>query len=611
MDRYKGFMMQTKLFTQQIQNNIINLLNSKQFKNADDYIDIYLSQDKMNANLWHLKSIANQGLGNLEQCMSAIQKTLKLNPKHLPALANLAKLHSNNKNIDDAFSVYKKILVLSSNDISALFHIGVLLNDRKQYKKALVYLLKANQLNCQDINIKIALGQSYLNTDDLVNALNLFNKVLLIQPNNLAALNNKGITLKRQCLWQDAINTLQLALELSPSNIEIIKNLASCLTLKGEYQASKDLYKQAVSLNPLDIDAHHWLNQILWENKDPEFLDSYKYALKKHNQSNELMLSMGHKLFLAGEYSQAKEILEQSIDLNGSHYPTLVKYGVVLRELGDLELSHSIINKASKYGGHDLLVQEELAISFLSIDKPRQALKILNKLLKAKLNNQGLFAYKSIALKLLNSAEYDYFCNYDHVLMSEISIPKGFSSLKDFNVSLVDTLRNYHHAKTNPLDQSLISGSQTSEKLFDYHVPIIQQLRTAFREQTSEFFSKLPIDNKHPILAKYTGKLIETDSWSVILHNKGFHKNHHHPAGWYSGPYYAQTPKIINNNKDKQGWLKLGQPGFKMMTQLEPDRIIEPKEGLMIRFPSYFWHGTIPFKSNEERITVTEDIKPI
>jgi len=35
---------------------------------------------------------------------------------------------------------------------------------------------------------------------------------------------------------------------------------------------------------------------------------------------------------------------------------------------------------------------------------------------------------------------------------------------------------------------------------------------------------------------------------------------------------------------------------------------IEPKPGTIVMFPSYVWHGTIPFNSPDNRISVAFDI---
>jgi len=589
---------------------VIHLLSVRQYTQANLLIEQCMCSTIENYHLWHLKAIALKELGQLRLCEEALKKSLKLSPKFIPALMNLAQLYKYKNQVDLAIDTYISILDISSIDTAVLFNLGVLLNKINKYVEAEIHLKKALTLNNKDINIKIALGQSYLNQDKLELAIQLFDQVLLHSNNNLAALNNKGIALRKLCRWQEAINTLQLGLTIAPKQIELIKNLASCYTLTGDLSKSKLLYKKALNLSPLDLDAHHWLNQLLWEQKDPEFLDSYKQAINSTNNANQLMLSLGHKLYLSGEHKEAKEILQKALQIDNNHVPTLIKLGVVLRELEEFELSQQYLSKAISLD-NSYLAQEELGISYLCLNQPKEAIKIFDLLINHSPHLQGCLAYKTTALKLLNSAEYDYLCNYEHVLVTQIAPPKGYLTIEDFNKDLVLTLRDYHFGKTNPLDQSLVTGSQTSEKLFDYHVPIFQQLRQSFSAQVLDFLDKLPKDAKHPFLSLNTGDYTESDTWSVILKNAGFHKNHHHPAGWCSGSYYAKVPSIVTNLQEKQGWIKFGQPGFKMINQPKADKIIKPKEGMLLRFPSYFWHGTIPFKSHQERITVSGDIVPI
>jgi hypothetical protein len=39
-------------------------------------------------------------------------------------------------------------------------------------------------------------------------------------------------------------------------------------------------------------------------------------------------------------------------------------------------------------------------------------------------------------------------------------------------------------------------------------------------------------------------------------------------------------------------------------------RHVQPTPGTLVLFPSYFWHGTIPFNTTDERITVAFDVVP-
>ena len=44
-------------------------------------------------------------------------------------------------------------------------------------------------------------------------------------------------------------------------------------------------------------------------------------------------------------------------------------------------------------------------------------------------------------------------------------------------------------------------------------------------------------------------------------------------------------------------------------TTREPEvRLIKPEEGLMVLFPSYFYHLTVPFEAEEVRISISFDV---
>ena len=43
---------------------------------------------------------------------------------------------------------------------------------------------------------------------------------------------------------------------------------------------------------------------------------------------------------------------------------------------------------------------------------------------------------------------------------------------------------------------------------------------------------------------------------------------------------------------------------------LPPRRVVKPEAGTLVLFPSYMWHGTIPFHSQQPRLTVAFDLLP-
>ena len=59
-----------------------------------------------------------------------------------------------------------------------------------------------------------------------------------------------------------------------------------------------------------------------------------------------------------------------------------------------------------------------------------------------------------------------------------------------------------------------------------------------------------------------------------------------------------------------EGWLKFGEPGVVTNPPLGPEHFVKPKAGDLVLFPSYMWHGTVPFGGDEPRLTVAFDVLP-
>ena len=75
--------------------------------------------------------------------------------------------------------------------------------------------------------------------------------------------------------------------------------------------------------------------------------------------------------------------------------------------------------------------------------------------------------------------------------------------------------------------------------------------------------------------------------------------------GWLSSALYVALPPELG--PAHAGWLTLGEPQAQLMLDLPPTRMIEPKPGRLVLFPSWMWHGTRPF-SEGERMTVAFDV---
>lgn len=97
--------------------------------------------------------------------------------------------------------------------------------------------------------------------DDHATAIRYYRKALEIDQDNLEALINLGISLRRTGALDDAVQIYEQAMAINDSIPELHNNLGSVLLLKNRFQDALEHFQQAVKLNPGFAGAHHNLGR--------------------------------------------------------------------------------------------------------------------------------------------------------------------------------------------------------------------------------------------------------------------------------------------------------------------------------------------------------------
>ena len=184
----------------------------------------------------------------------------------------------------------------------------------------------------------------------------------------------------------------------------------------------------------------------------------------------------------------------------------------------------------------------------------------------------------------------------------------------------IAALRELHAVSSMPLGQSLRGGTQTRGILFHRTESILAVLHAAIRTTLETYRSGLPrSDAAHPLLRCRARPWHLAGSWSVRLTGGGtgrassdYHTAHIHPQGIVSSALYLVVPPAAQDADSRRGWLEIGRPPRDLRLDLEPLRVIRPKEGHLALFPSTLYHGTTPFgtggNASAERMTVAFDV---
>jgi tetratricopeptide (TPR) repeat protein len=369
------------------------------------------------------------------------------------------------------------------------------------------------------------------------------------------------------------------------------------------------LYQKIIDHSPQDASAHRYLNQILWTRGSDDFLQSYQVGKKAYPQDIELRRSHAGQLMQAERFEEAEQEIKTAVQMAPDNHKLRLISAKILKEAHKFDEALAQLQHASKLAADDPSVMEAMGETLLGVGDGQGALKIFNKLLKQDEENIGWWALKADALRLTRSDEYNWLYDYERLFfVKSIDAPDGYQNVGEFNEALLYDLEKLHIGKQHPLDRSLRLGTQTVGNIFNAQIKTIQQLKQAMSAQIRDCIESLPNDKRHPALRNKSKNFEYIGSWSVRLRKQGFHANHNHPDGWFSGPYYVALPDVVKHEDNQQGYIKFGEPGCKALEPMPPGRILAPQEGSLVLFPSYMWHGTVPFESGQHRMSVSQDL---
>jgi tetratricopeptide (TPR) repeat protein len=249
----------------------------------------------------------------------------------------------------------------------------------------------------------------------------------------------------------------------------------------------------------------------------------------------------------------------------------------------------------------------------LSNGDPARAERLCAEVLEQSPLDQLALAYRGTAWQLLEDPRELWLLDYQAMVRPvQVPPPSGYASTAVFFEALADALTSLHRTRAHPIEQTLRSGTQTNGFLFRLKHPLLRQLEAQIRIALDEVLSGFAVEPDHPFWGRRPrGNGVRfSGAWSVRLASAGYHTNHIHPEGWISSALYVALPDEVREATDRSGHIQFGVPLLDKDLGLPPRRVIKPEVGTLVLFPSYMWHGTVPFTSQQPRLTVAFDVQP-
>jgi tetratricopeptide (TPR) repeat protein len=550
--------------------------------------------------------LQSQNLAEAEACLA---RAFSLRPHQVPLANNLGMARQKMGNQSGAIAAFNESVNIDPTYRIGWSNLGRALAEADHPHEALNAFRRAHELAPSSETLT-ALGAAQMAADDYTAAEASLRNALALNLDNTEARTNLALCLDRTGRAFAVPEILGTPAADEPPNLALARALAHHRV--GDQDTAIKQLQCLIDRHPGHLETHEALKRFLWlRDASLACLEPLQRAAQARPNDLALHLRYAESLLQLEQPAEALKVIA-GLPTHLKTVPGVVQArGVALLAAGSIQEALTDLRAAARQSGH---VRPRLALSraLLASGRADEALEELTSLQKLRPKDQEILAYVGTALRLLNHPGSDAFHGIDDLISDrEIPLPPGFSTHSEFNEALVALLDERHAMAAHPVEQTLRGGTQTDGDLFQSGPPqLLQLLKDSLIAAVQDFIEELEPSSDHPLLMRLSSSFSFRGGWSVRLRAGGFHTNHVHSRGWLSSAYYVALPPSVASGDGGGGQLQFGVPDARLGIHLAPLRVIQPKAGHLVLFPSYLWHGTTQFLDSAPRLTVAFDVVP-
>ncbi|HEY6453649.1 MAG TPA: tetratricopeptide repeat protein [Steroidobacteraceae bacterium] len=591
---------------------ISGLLQAGQYSAAHAQLESLVAANPDYVEGLRLLAGTKQVLGDPGQAESLLRHALEIDPKWAPTLTTLAEL-----------------LLTAGRGAEAVLLLQRALEGFPRYPRAALLLVR-HFMDAGQPAAALDIATRWCNggeADDELSALHVaayaalgregeavanYRRLVALAPENHGAAHTLAIALNAVNQPEEGERVVRQTLSRTRPTAALQHTHARSLIALERFDQAELALRECVSLEPRRAEAHDSLAQLVWMRTGDisEATRDLDRALEKYEHDDALWATKAALLQGAGDARAAYLCLAKRAARPQPPPALLIRAGLAALDFEPVT-ALALAEQALLAQPNNPAARKLLCAAHLGVGDGAAALSECAVLLKATPDDQYLIAMQTTALRLLGDAGYEMLCDYDEMVVSQsLETPPGWSDLAGFLAELTARLGALHNPHGHRLlYQSLRQGTETTQDLSRSQDPVIQALFHACAAPIARYRDSIG-QGADPLRRRNRGASRFNGSWSVRLHSAGYHTSHVHPRGWISSACYIQLPDSMRAGHTEEGILSFGAPGMITTPLLDAEFSVRPELGRLVLFPSYFWHGTLPFHSDQPRLTVAFDLVP-
>lgn len=579
-----------------------------QFRRGNlDAAEALLADQPSQPSALHLMGILRVRQGRVAEAASFLARSVALQPREAQAQFNYAKVLIVLGRHAEAETALRTALAQEGDHAEASVALATLLHGLGRFEEAQAAWRAALALRPHDGTIKLGLGDALARegrNDDAVAVL----EGALAEATNpaLCADLHQALSMTLRAKPENALNHLEAAQRIDPARTGLDGDRAALLEAQHRFCDARLVYEAALARQPDDARLHEAYNDLLYRlGQDDAFLSSYDKA----PASQTLLLQKGRFLLAAQKGPEAERLYGGMLAGYPDNLEASLGLGLALLHQGAVGAAVTALERTAERHPRSADAWCNLSGALIQSGDLEKAEAMALRSTMLEPHNQVAIATLGTCWRLMDDSRDAWLNGYEELVqIFDLEPPAGFADMAVFNAALNAELDRAHPPMREYVRQSLRGGTQTGANLFDSGQSLVESLRPRLAEAVDAYVAKLERGHDHPLACRKSEGWAMAGSWSSRLRDGGFHTNHVHPGGWISSCYYVDLPPAVNDQDGRQGWITFGEPSFK--AGLAPRRSIQPKTGRLILFPSYMWHGTMPFHDRHTRTTIAFDLLP-
>ncbi len=416
----------------------------------------------------------------------------------------------------------------------------------------------------------------------------------------------------------EALHACRELLNAEPERADVLA-IAGTLALKlGQHAEAEANLRAAVALDPSSLEAlFNWGNSLTRLGQRADAMQAFSRALELRPDFVPALNNLGNALYEGKEFAAAAATFQRALQLAPETAHLHRNLGTALHEQGSREAALACFQRACTLRPGWVKALQSFATTAMELGEWRAAAAACLSWLEHSPANVEALGLRSIALdELGETAGADELLNFDQLLQCiQLSAPPpGYASLAEFNAALsAQTLAHpslhvpasddpRYHCPTLRMSAEFCAGSSGAS------AALAQLVAEAIDAYVAQLAQRLPT---HPFVTG-AARRFSLKSWATVLDGEGNLEPHVHYASYVSAVYYPKIPSTMDSAHTGAGFLEFGGGPARFPCRVSREvRTVQPREGLLLLFPSYFYHRTAPFRAAEPRIAIAFDTTPI